>query len=52
MSRQPVLHIRTPQPLLDAIDKAGDLQGMNRSATVRELIVEGLKARGLWPPRR
>ena len=50
--RLPGLHARVPVPMLRAIDTAAaqETDG-NRSNLVRALLTEGLKTRGLWPPR-
>lgn len=39
-----------PAPMVAAIDAAAGLGGMSRSAALRELLVDALGRRGLWPP--
>lgn len=48
----PKLRARLPVPMLQAIDRAAESEAHgNRSDLVRALLAEGLKARGLWPPK-
>ena len=44
------LPVKAPTKLIDAIDALARRQGDNRSDVVRELLREGLRARGYWPP--
>tara|TARA_R100001510_G_C7631116_1_gene189968 strand:+ start:930 stop:1109 length:180 start_codon:yes stop_codon:yes gene_type:complete len=46
-----VLHTRVSPPLLSALDKARYIEGMRRSEMVRSLVREGLRNRGVWPPK-
>ncbi len=47
-----VVKARLPRPMLAALDAAADLSGMSRAAALRDVLVAGLTARGLWPPPR
>jgi hypothetical protein len=49
-SRQPVLRVRVPRPMLDAVDRAARHAGMRRSSLIRELLAFALAERGHWPP--
>lgn len=48
--RQPPIRARVPRPMLLVLDEAARRAGMRRSALVRELLVQALTWRGLWPP--
>ena len=48
--RRPVLQVRIPGPMLDAVDRATDATGQNRSEFFRECVTAALVARRLWPP--
>ncbi len=49
--RAPVLRMRVPPALLDAVDSAAHHGGQSRSAVVRAALVSDLTRRGLWPPK-
>ena len=49
-NNQPSIRARLPAPMLEAVDIAAALSGMNRSSMIRELLAAGLTRRGLWPP--
>ena len=45
------LGLQVSPQLRDALDRASEMEGMNRSMIVRQMIVAGLKERNLWPPK-
>lgn len=50
--RLPPLNARFPAPMLAALDSAAARESAgNRSDMLRALVAEGLRSRGLWPPR-
>lgn len=51
-TRLPAVRARLPAPMISALDAAAARESAgNRSDLLRSLVAEGLKARGLWPPR-
>jgi len=54
MKRDPtepvVLHVRTPSPLVAAVDQFSRQCGLSRSEAVRYLLVNALERVQLWPP--
>lgn len=48
----PILGMRAPRAVLSVIDAEASRLTMTRSALVRELLTDALRARGLWPPAK
>jgi metal-responsive CopG/Arc/MetJ family transcriptional regulator len=46
---QELLRVILPEPLMAAIDEHAAATRRQRSEVVREMLVEGLEARGGWP---
>lgn len=46
----PIVALRAPPRVLRAIDAEAARTEQNRSAMIRELVLDALRARGLWPP--
>ena len=49
MKKSAYLAFRASKPLVSAIDSLA--RGRKRSLVIRLLLQEGLKKRGLWPPK-
>lgn len=51
-TRDPIVRFRAPIPLVEALDSAAGDSGQKLSALARELLTNGLRERGYWPPTK